>query len=111
MTKSHQNNSPLNKKKDNTIKHKLECNRGNYDDKSVLTMERIVMKDDLVSLLSDNLVHSKKSPIILIELSNRQWTRLKANSIHLSGASLIMSNEKIYYIIKFIMIKLSMEII
>ena len=94
MTKSHKNNSPENKKKDNTSKHTLERNRGNYDNKSVLTMERIAMKDDLVSTLSDNLVHSKKSPTILIELSKRQWTRLKSNSIHLSGATLITSKEK-----------------
>ena len=65
MTKSHQNKSPKNKMKDNMSKHILERNRGNYDNKSVLTMERIAMKDDLVSLLSDNLVHSKKSPTIL----------------------------------------------
>ena len=75
-------------------KHKIDKSRGNLADKSPMMIERAMMKEELGSILSEQLAHSKQAPTILIELSKRQWHRMKNNSIHLSKASIIKSNDK-----------------
>ena len=75
-------------------KHKIDKFRGNLADKSPMMIERAMMKEELGSILSEQLGHSKQAPTILMELSKRQWHRMKKNAIHLSKASIIKSNDK-----------------
>ena len=59
-----------------------------------MMIERTMMKEELEDTLSENLTHSKQAPAILMELSKRQWHRMKKNAIHLSKASIITSSDK-----------------
>ena len=75
-------------------KHKIIKSRGNLTNKSPMMIDRTTMKKELEDTLSSNLTHSKQAPAILMELSKRQWNRMKKNAIHLSKASIIPSSDK-----------------
>ena len=75
-------------------KHKQQRRRGNSNDKRSKMNDQYVMKDHLKNEFSKKLETSKEPPTILIELSLRQWHRLKPNSIHLSDVSIVNSDKK-----------------
>ena len=86
------------KKTDNSnnkeVKHKQQRKRGNSNNKRPKMKDQYVMKHNLKNEFSKKLETSKEPPTILIELSLRQWQRLKPNSVHLSDVSIVNSDKK-----------------
>ena len=103
------NNKDKPTKKQSVNKHCYERKRGNWNDKSEMMIERSTMKDSLKSELSAKLETTKESPTILIELSKREWNRLRPNAIHLSNVSIIKPDKKVCCTKESIMIQLNME--
>ena len=109
------NNSNNNKKEKKmpskiprTTKHKIDKSRGSLADKLPMMIERTMMKEESGAILSDQLAHSKQAPTILMELSKRQWQRMKKMLFiyqkHLSLSPMI----KMYFTTKYIMTQLNM---
>ena len=104
-TSDHDKSSTSNKNNTNKVPKKImNYKRGNFPGKSNKQKKTKLLQKNVNNEL-ETLLHADKgeSPLVLVELSNNEWNKMKPNSIHLQNASIVkpdkksVLHQKVYY--------------